>query len=180
MSLKNVAARPPRCVLVNMATGEEKECLFNPEQLAERVQVNWGRAAVQGLSHQPLQYGGTSNRVLPGLEFYLDKIFAAEVHHDPDILDFRHFLMAFTVARAGSDTVAHNAPPRLLFIWPGVLTVECVVLSVEFRYSSFAADGGVLRYTAGVELEEVLDERVTSEDLRRGGAVTLGVVDLTV
>ena len=38
--------------------------------------------------------------------------------------------------------------------------------SVEFQYKQLAVDGTVLVYAASVSFEEILDARVTSEDLR--------------
>ena len=66
----------------------------------------------------------------------------------------------------GTEGVPAPAPPRVLFIWPEVVTVECVVASVEFQYKQLAVDGRVLVYTATVTFEEILDARVTSEELR--------------
>jgi len=143
------------------------ECLFNPTQLSEGVHVNWNRLAVLGLSHQVLQYQGTGNRQLWGVEFYLDRFFAAEQPTDVDILDFRAFLRALTVPPEGSQGVVDTCPPRVLFIWPQVVTLECVVGSVEFQYQQFGSDGTVLVYTAKVAFEEIPDTRVTSEALRR-------------
>ena len=54
----------------------------------------------------------------------------------------------------------------MLFIWPEAVTVECVVGSVEFTYRQLAVDGTVLIYAANVTFEEILDTRVTSEELR--------------
>ena len=78
MSFARAIARPPRCGLVNVTSGESIECLFNPTQLSEKLQVNWNRLAVPGLSHQVLQFQSTANRQLSGVEFYLDRYFAAE------------------------------------------------------------------------------------------------------
>ena len=158
--------RPPRCSLVNVETGESIECLFNPTQLAEKVQVNWNRLTVPGLSHQVLQYQSTGNRELRGVEFYLDRVFAAEQPGDVDIMDFRAFLRALTVPPEATEGVAATAPPRTLLVWPGVLTVEAVLTSVEFQYRQFGNDGRVLVYAATVGFEEILDVRVTSESLR--------------
>ena len=83
-----------------------------------------------------------------------------------NILDFRAFLRALTVPPEGTEGVAATAPPRVLFIWPSVVTIECVVASVEFQYRQLAIDGTVLVYTASVSFEEILDTRVTSEELR--------------
>ncbi len=167
MSFAAGLARPPRCVLVNVLTGEAMECLFNPTQLTEKCQVNWNRLAVPGLSHQVLQFQGTSNRQLSGVEFYLDAFFATQQADTSNIMAFRSFLRALTVPPAGTEGVLATAPPRVLVLWPGVLTVECVVASVEFQYRQLAVDGRVLVYTATVTFEEVLDTRVTSEQLRQ-------------
>jgi hypothetical protein len=154
-------------VLANLTTGESLECLFNPTQLTEKVQVNWNRQVVPGLSHQVLQFQSTSNRQLAGVEFYLDRFFAAEQPGDPNILDFRAFLRALTVPPKGTDGVLATSPPRVLLIWPNVLTLECVVDSVDFQYRQLATDSSLLVYAASVTFEEILDTRVTSEDLRR-------------
>lgn len=158
--------RPPRCSVVNVVTGESIESLFNPTQLVEKVQVNWNRLAVPGLSHQVLQYQSTGNRELSGVEFYLDRLFAAEQPGNVDIMEFRAFLRALTVPPEATEGVAATAPPRTLFIWPGVLTVEAVLTGVEFQYRQFGVDGRALVYAANVGFEEILDVRVTSEALR--------------
>ncbi len=166
MSIDTAMVRPPRCSLVNITTGEAMDCLFNPTQLSEKVQVNWNRLAVPGLSHQILQFQSTSNRQISGVEFYLDAFFAAEQQGAPDILDFRAFLRALTVPPEGTEGVPATAPPRTLFIWPEVLTVEAVLTGVEFQYRQIGVDGTVLVYAATVSFEEILDVRVTSEQLR--------------
>lgn len=110
--------------------------------------------------------GRARDRQLSGVEFYLDRYFAAEQPGDVNILEFRAFLRALTVPPEGTEDVAATAPPRVLFIWPEVVTVECVVASVEFTYKQLAVDGTVLVYAASVTFEEILDTRVTSEELR--------------
>ena len=160
------AGRPPRCVLVNVGTAEAIECLFNPTQLTEKLSVGWNRLAVPGLSHQVLQFQSTGNRRLDGVEFYLDRFFAAEQPGSPDIADFRRFLLALTVPPAGTEDVTGTAPPRVLFIWPGVLVMDAVVTDVEFQYRQMALDGRVLVYAASVGFEEILDLRATAETLR--------------
>lgn len=179
MSLAIVRVRPARCVLVNVTTGESLECLFNPAQLSEKVSVNWNRLAVPGLSHQVLQYQSTGNRQWGGVEFYLDRFFAAALPEHPDILAFRDFLRALTVPPAATQGVADTAPPRVLVLWPDVLTVEAVVTDLDFDFRQFALDGKPLVYTATCTFEEILDLRVTSEDLRAGGTLHLAPIDLT-
>jgi hypothetical protein len=160
--------RAPRCSIVNLTSGESMDVLFNPEQLVEKIGVQWSRVTVPGLSFKPLQFQSTDNRQLPGVEFYLDKYFARSQNEDASILDFRGFLRAFTVPPAVVKGVPAAAPPRALFVWPSLLSVECVFTSLQFTYKKFSAlDGSPLIYTAVVDFEEILDTRVTSEELRR-------------
>ena len=172
LGIASAMARSPRCVLVNVTTGESIECLFNPTQLTEKVRVNWNRLSVPGLSHQVLQFQSTGNRQLSSVEFYLDRFFASEQPGDVNILAFRSFLRALTVPPAGTEDVAGTAPPRVLVIWPSVLTVEAVVTDVEFQYRQIASDGRILVYTATVSFEEILDVRLTSGELREEGEST--------
>ena len=166
MTIRLCSARPPRCLLVNVHTTETMECLFNPTQITEKVQVNWSRLAVPGLSHQVLQYQSTGNRTLGGVEFFLDRYFAVRQPGSPEILAFRAFLRALTVPPADTEGVPDTAPPRTLFIWPKVLTIETVLTDLEFQYRQFGVDGEVLIYAATCGFEEILDVRVTSETLR--------------
>jgi hypothetical protein len=167
MGLEVAGIRAPRCFLINVETAESIDCLFNPAQISEKVQVNWNRVTVPGLSHQLLQFQSTGNRQLAGVEFYLDRFFAKEQSDSADVLDFRGFLRALTVPPRGAQGVPATAPPRTLFVWPSVLSIETVLTDLEFQYKQFAADATVLVYTATVTFEEILDARVTSEEKRR-------------
>jgi hypothetical protein len=166
MDLRTAVIRAPKCFLINVESTEMIQCLFNPAQLTEKVSVNWNRVAVPGLSHQLLQFQSTGNRQLTNVEFYLDRFFAKEHSDDADILQFRGFLRALTVPPKTADGVPSTAPPRTLFVWPNVVSITTVLTDLEFNYKQFAADASVLVYTATVTFEEILDARVTSEELR--------------
>ena len=105
MGLEVAGIRAPRCFLINIATAESVDCLFNPTQLTEKVSVNWNRVTVPGLSHQLLQFQSTGNRQIAGVEFYLDRYFAKEQSDSADILEFRGFLRALTVPPKGDDVI---------------------------------------------------------------------------
>jgi hypothetical protein len=166
MVLSAALARAPRCTLLNVQTAEAMECLFNPAQLTEKVQVGWNHLSVPGLSHQPLQFQNTGNRQLAGVEFTLDRFFAEAQISAPEVLDFAAFLRALTVPPAAEGGVLAGAPPRVLVVWPRVLVLEAVVTELEFAFRRFAVDGRVLTYVATCTFEEILDARVTSEERR--------------
>ncbi|MFI5298044.1 MAG: peptidoglycan-binding protein [Polyangiales bacterium] len=166
MGLNVAGLDPTRCLLINVETTESISCLFNPAQFSEKVSVGWNRVAVPGLSHQLLQFQSTGNRQLSGIEFYVDHFDARARSADADILEFRGFLRALTVPPEGVAGVPATAPPRVLFLWPNVLTIEAVLTDLEFRYTQFGNDASVQVYTAEVTFEEILDVRVTSEERR--------------
>lgn len=59
------------------------------------------------------------------------------------------------------------APPRTIFVWPTVMSIETVLTDLEFTYRQFGVNGNVLVYTATVTFEEILDVRVTSEERKK-------------
>lgn len=164
MTLAASMVRAERCSLANVRTGESLDCLFNPPQLLERIQVNWSRLAPLGLSHHVLQYQSTGNRSIGPLEFYVERFFARALESDPDVLAFAAFMRALTVPPADVADIALAAPPRLLIVWPRVLTVETVLTELELRFTDFAGDGSALAYTASCTFEEILDVRRVAPD----------------
>ena len=165
------SVHPVRGTLCNLQTGEDIEFLFNPTTFGERLRVNYNRIAIPGLSHQRLQYVSTSNTTLP-MEFYLDKFFSAQVtgEEDPDVLDFKRFLQALTVPPGGAEDVVGGAPARALLIWPGVISLTCVLTRLDIQYEMFDLFGDVLIYRARTTFEEVREVRITSEDMRIQGS----------
>lgn len=151
-----LSRRAPRCTLVNVETQERFECLLNPEGLTERISVQYRKHVIPGLGHQPLQYESTGNRQVPSLEFVLDQRLAPTDRGADSLLRFRSFLLALTQPVTPQ---IPSAPPRVLVIWPQVLTLEGVLSDVEFRYQALTEDGSVLAYVATCSFEEVLELR---------------------
>ena len=168
------AGTPPRMILVNVRTGEEKTVLRNPLRPIQDITVNYNRMGSPGLSHQPLQYSNTGNATFPDMQFFISKYSAVKsgLLNDPDILDFERFLLSFTAPSEMGQGILGGAPPRILLIWPApVFSVECVVTKLRFEYQRFATrTAELLRYVATVSFEEIRDERLTSEDLRVMGS----------
>jgi len=157
MALADSMGRPARCSLVNVTSGESFDCLFNPPQLEERIEVRWSRLSPLGLGHQVLQYESTGSRTFGGVEFYVDRFFASAVETDPDVLAFATFMRALTQPPVSADTIGAAAPPRVLVVWPNVVTIETVVTELDLHFTDFARDGSVLLYTATCSFEQILD-----------------------
>lgn len=152
MSIGNVTVPPPRLVIINLTTGDELTAWANPTQLTETRSAQWNRIAVPGLGYQPLQYGGTNNRQLADVELMFDRRWQP----DADLAAARRFLDAL-VAPASADVA--SAPPRLLLVWPKLLSLEVITESVELTHEYFASDGTPLAMRARLTFEAIAEPR---------------------
>lgn len=155
-------AKPQRCVLVNLATFEQKQAQFNPRALTRSLKANYARLTVPGLSHQPLHYVNTGNTQLPSVEFVMDRAM------DPsfDVADFLGFLRSLLLPPEPAGGVPQLAPPRVLFVWPNVLSIEAVGIDLTEQYDLFYADAGVRSAIGTITFEQILDFRITGDDVR--------------
>lgn len=161
---------PQRMYFVDLRTAETMEALFNPSELEEALDVLYNELGIPGLSHSPLQYSGTSNH-----KFSFDLYAVGDgATGRAQIEDFRKFLLSLCYPAAAADSVLTGAPPRVLFVWPELVSLQARILSVGFKHQRFALDGGTTRFVASLKLSEVRDTRLTSEDVRRLGTVRTG------
>lgn len=142
--------RPPRCSILNVATGRAMQCLINPTQLSLEVDVEYTSHVIPGLGHRPLQYQSTSNRQVQDLTFKLDRALAAVDPNGPQISAFRDFLEEFTRPVPG---VWPSCPPRMVLMWPKILTVQAYLRKLKITLERFAASGELLAFTAVCTLE---------------------------
>lgn len=159
---------PQRCVLINTLSGEFKEPLFNPEQLKRSLTVRYQRHQVPSLPFEVLQYQGTSNMEIKGLEFYMDQLVADQKGAGP-IRDFEAFLRAFCYPPQGVLGGLRRAPPRLLVVWPNVVTLACVMTDLEMKTTLFFEDGRPRVETAVCTLQafHIDAQGLSSEEQRR-------------
>lgn len=159
---------PQRMTLVNMRTQDERVVQFNPSELEEKLNVKWTRASVPGLSYEPLQYQGTGNHRVT-LELYCEA-------HDEDektaIRNFRNFILSLCYPSVSAADVIGGAPPRVLFVWPGMFTFAAIIEGeVTFRHVRFSGELESTRYTAIISLEEIRDVRLSSEEVLQQGTL---------
>jgi hypothetical protein len=151
--------------LVDLSTGEDVAFLFNPEQLNEQISVEYSRRSVPGMSHQPLQYQYTGNHQVM-LDIYLHGVGDTKLALIDDI---RRFLLSLCYPKGNAGSIDDGAPPRVLFVWPSIYSMTCVVRAVNNTASQFRPDGKIVRSIASVTLEEIRDARLTSDTVRRHG-----------
>jgi hypothetical protein len=161
------AVRAPRMVLVNMVTGDARTPQFNPSEFEEKLGATYADLQVPGLSHKVQHFINTEN-----VKYSFDLMYHCLDGSGPDglaaILEDRKFLYAL-VHPWRADGIKRGGAPRVLFIWPKLISLTCVVKSLSFKYTMFNLEGSPIAYNAKVELEEIRDVFVGMDDILAQG-----------
>lgn len=168
-SWREALERAERMTVSNLVTLETIEVMFNPTEWSVAFDVNWQRFTVPGLSHQPKHYVNTNNAVIP-LDLYYRAHTSAQLDEMRDKMQFFESL-GYPVA---SDQVVSGGPPRILFRWPKVATMICTLNSYAQNFVQFVRLGRVRIARTRVEIEEIRDRRLLSDEVRRFGLVRAG------
>lgn len=155
---------PDRMSVMNVATGDVLDVQYNPTELDEELAINWNKLAVLGLSHMPQQYQQTDNH---GFEFELAfRAWDASGNRLDDIQQMRRQILSWGYSmRNNVATVVGGAPPRLLFVWPTLVSMTCVMKKVHFKHTFFNRGATPVHSSARITLEEIRDFRLYSEDV---------------
>lgn len=157
---------PPTMYLSDLRTLETMTAQFNPEQFEEVLKVVWARLPGPGSSHEKLQYDHTENH-----KFTFEMIYDA-LTGEGDVdgnLDARKFLQSLCYAKRGAVTVSDGAPPRILFVWPEMVSLTAAIGELKFKHQRFNREGKSTFFKVDVALEEIRDVRLTSEEVRESG-----------
>lgn len=162
---ESLPLRPPKISLVNLATGAGLDVQFNPATLEETLGVNYARQVVPGLGYQVLQFINTNN-----FSWVVDLYYTAEP--GPAALEqlqnARKWLHSACYPRAAG-SVATGGAPRLLFVWPGILSLTCVVTALKGKFERFNVAAQPASYAVNLTFEEIRDARLLSDDVLRDG-----------
>lgn len=171
MAMRDAMQRPPRMSLTNISNGRTVEMQFNPEQFQENVVANYTDQVVPGLSHEVAQFSHTSSEA-----FTFDLHYRAlSVDEMNSIHLARRFLKSLCFPRGGSETIAGGAPPRVLLVWPRMLSLTCTMRSVQLTHVLFNRQSRSRQFSAAVTLKEVRDFRVTSEEVYEDNQLRYGM-----
>ncbi len=179
--------RIERGVLVNQATAEMQEFLFNPIQVTTNLTVNWDRHVSLAASFERLHYRNTSN-VTVSLELTVNRMMIALRRRDvsgrvprgqfasirEEFSDRRKFLLSLCYPRGLPNDPVRRSPPSALFLWPSFMAMEIVITQVGFTDEAWAINGEPISFKANLQLEEVRDYRLTSAQARRDGYIRAG------
>jgi hypothetical protein len=162
----DVGARPRRVSLVNLVTNEERGVMFNPTELTEKISTTWADLQVVGLSHEIQHFINTSS-----CQYHFDLFYHAlsgKSEDLPRIQYDRRFLKSMTHPQR-SQSIVRGGPPRILFVWPNLLSLVCTLRDLEFKYTQFSSSGAPVAWNAKVQLREIRDAFVGMDDILSWG-----------
>lgn len=158
-------ATPERVSFTNIVTGETLEAQLNPKQFSASVSANYASLQPPGAGYEPLQYTGTGNPSFP-----VELLFVVRSQDEVARLDeARRFFLALLYPRRGQVWIRQAAPPRVLYLWPNVASVVCVVRSFSVTQQRAFVDGSSAEEVMTLQLEETRDGQMFSEDARVQG-----------
>lgn len=164
MPTPTVATRPPRMTITRFDDPRQVlEAQFNPEELKEATGAEWSKLVVPGNSHPVKQFSHTApNRFTFTLAFLA-------ITGGPEAVAYlksaRSFLKSIERPRRQVGNIASAGAPRVIFVWPNLLTVVGTVEKCDFTFSRFASNGSPIEAKAAVEIEEIRDTFIAAEDL---------------
>lgn len=190
---------PPRAKMRIIKLNEPEQSLivqFNPTQFRETVTANYSELAPIGGTGKTLHFSGNDNH-----KFEMELFFHANHAQpggrspflDSDLIpeegitnvrnvinsqnerlfqihDARNFLLSL-VYPANSGDITLAAPPRVLLVWPEMISMTCVVRSVNIQHELFTVHGASRMYRANLTFEEVRDIRLLQEDVILNGTI---------
>lgn len=148
---------------------------MNPTKFTEAIRVAWRKQQIYGGSHPNMHYVSTDAHQLPAVEFFVSKQHM-ETERGRSItysefLEFKRFVQALTVPARGEGEATSGAPPRVLFEWPWVISMTCIVENLEVTYTKFNFSGAPINYTVKVSFSEIRDVRVFSDEIMEQGSM---------
>jgi len=164
---------PPKAMIVNLATNERFRLPFNPTVLEEAVEARFNRVSVPGLSHQRLQYQGTSNKTIP-LELFMSQLSVdlrrERVGESPYVATTMKNFLESLVYPQGDRESGQQGTPRILFVWPRMVTIQARVTKITFLHRQFSSNtGATTMLVAKLTLEEDRDMAILMAEVREQG-----------
>jgi hypothetical protein len=166
MAGESLETRPSRVTLASVDTGRSVDAQYNPDEVTEKLGVNWKELEIMGMSHKPLQYLNTDN-----LQVTFELGFNAMATDGDQVFSTRLFLQSLTVPKRGAADVIGGAPSKIVLSWPNLFSLTCVIASLEFKHKRFRQSMQPSAFTCAVTLKEIRTTRLTAEDILSSGTL---------
>lgn len=145
---------------------------FNPEEIREQLRSVWERITIPGLSHQRLNYVSSDNYKTRFTLKY--DATGRDQATQEEFEDNRKWIHAHFHPRGGADSILGGEAPRILFIWPGLISLTAIIDGADFRLKRFSSELKLLAWEVAIELSEIRDARLTFEEVRVQGTQRRG------
>lgn len=158
---------PARMSIVSLDSPKvQVKVQYNPTTLSKVLKTEWTRHKIPGLSHTRKQYEATAD---VGFAFELNFRADAGGWTPEQILEASNTLESLCYRRKGGKTPRDAQPSRCLFVWPGLLSLTCVITDLEWEFRRFNLKGQPIDITVKLTLEEIRDTQLYAEDVLSGG-----------
>lgn len=158
--------------IANLVNGRVIEAQFNPSQIQEKLSVNWSELPVLGMSHPILQYQSTGAHQFT-FTMRFDGTNLGPL--SPAVVGMsRNFLLAACYPPRGATDIIGGSPPRLLFVWPGLASLNAIITELSFKHLKMNRRAGPQRFDVDVSLKEIRDVRLFMDDLPIDGTFRSG------
>lgn len=167
--------KAPPMFFVNLRTNDFLEAQFNPAEFEEVLGTNWAKQTIPGLSHQVKQFIHTEDVKFDLELFYHAKTDGGQIAALKDLHKARLFLYSACHPRR-ANSIAGGGSPRIVFCWPNMISLQCVLTNLRLNYVDFNIQGTPTALRAKVSMEEIRDAHVTMEDILTQGTWRSGSV----
>lgn len=166
MAGEGLTTRPSRVTIASVDTGKSVDAQFNPQEISEKLGVNWKELDILGMSHKPLQYLNTENLTLS-----FDLVFNVLSQNGDQAFSTRLFLHSLCYSKRGSQDVIGGGPSRVLFSWPNLFSLTCVMATMEIKHQRFNNAMQSMQFTATLTIKEARINRLYAEDVLSQGTL---------
>lgn len=159
---------PPRVFLTSVSTGSRLEAQYNPTELAETIGATYAKQKVIGLSHQVKQFTNTDDLTHTfTLKFDGTRSIAQQTMN----MRARALLHSWCYPRRDANSVGRAGPTRVIFVWPGLVQLTTVILTLAFKYERFNVQMEPIQWEVAVGIEEIRDALLLAEDVLINGTI---------
>lgn len=122
---------------VDLNTGEMKKFQYNPEKWNDERLINYATIVIPGLDLPRYQFISGGDTVIKL------RLFMNALNHPQGgtgiLNDFQWFRSRTYPKR--SSNVLKVAPTKMLFVWPGLYSSKCIIVTCSAEWESFFPDG---------------------------------------
>lgn len=138
--------------IINVNTGDEVECMFNPFEYTLTKQNQWEKKPSKGANTPEVRFKQGGSQVLK-LKVYFDTLYpGSDVRQYTDKL-WKMMMVDDSTRHAQSDK---SAPPEVAFEW-GRLYFKAVLTNMTQKFTLFDDQGTPLRCEVDITLEQMID-----------------------